>query len=193
MICHTKTIVFIHIPKCAGSSINNALNLKVHAGTGHAGYFAHKEFIDKGYFCFSFIRNPWDRVVSLYHYFLNMNPGHQWYGQNKQIADEINNVDFETFCEKLDFFQKSPASGIHFIPMHQFIRLEHNKNIVIGRFEHIQKDFENICNRVNIEVSKLPTLNISNHNPYKEYYNNKTIDAVYKKYKQDIDMFDYQF
>ena len=195
MINHDEKIIFVHIPKCACCSINRALDLKIHGGTGHAYYKGHKKFIDQGYFCFSFVRNPWDRVVSLYHYFLNMKPGHQWYGQNKKLANYVKDLSFDQFCKQLDEFQKSPASGVHFVPAYKFLVDTSNKiNLdYIGRFENMQRDFEIVCDKAGISALELPHINKSNHNQYVDYYCNETKDIVDSRYEQDIEYFKYKY
>ena len=195
MISHDKKLVFIHIPKCAGCSINKAFGLKVHAGTGHAGWKGHAPFIKKGYFCFTYVRNPWDRIVSLYHYFFNMKQGHQWYGQNHKLANIVGELDFKEFCERLDEFQKCGWSGIHFVPACNFLRNMKNEiNLdFIGRFEHIKEDFIKLCDKLGLKQQSLPHSNRSQHRNYTEYYNDETKQIVETKYKKDIEQFDYAF
>lgn len=60
--------IFVHIPKCAGVSINKSLY-----GNLAGGHTTFDEYIIifepkciENYFKFTFVRNPWDRVVSAY-------------------------------------------------------------------------------------------------------------------------------
>lgn len=198
MICHEKRVIFVHIPKCGGTSINNYLNMKVIGGTGHAYYNAHAQYVNAGYFAFTFVRNPWDRVVSMYKYFKSMRPGkHKWYGQNKQISDTVQNITFEQFCHRLDEFQKSPASGVHFVPMVRFIsKAGKLKDIdYIGKVEDINLHFRNICNMTNVPVIELSRDNASRSasDDYRVYYDIETKKIVEKKYQEDIDKFNYRF
>lgn len=195
MVNHEKKIAFIHVPKCAGSSINQTLNLKVHAGTGHAGWKAHANLFKDGYFTFSYVRNPWDRMVSLYHYFYNMRRGHQWYGQNKKLATQISTIGFQEFCARLDEFQRCPWSGIHFVPMVNFLQ-DQKQNInldFIGKFENLQEDFDKLCDELYLPRQSLPHKNKSDHIKYIEYYDKKSKEMVDKKYARDIEIFNYKF
>ena len=63
----------------------------------------------------------------------------------------------------------------------------------VGRFENIQKDFNTICGKINIPQMELPKANPSNHSYYKDYYNKHTIDLIANAYKEDIDIFNYEF
>lgn len=194
MICRDKKIVFVHIPKCAGSSINKLLQLKVHAGTGHAGANAHRDFLKQGYYSFSFVRNPWGRMVSLYEYLGGMRKGHMWYGQNKKIADQVSQLSFLEFCEKLDEFQKCPFSGVHFVPMTRFLFNCDQSLSFIGKYENLEEDFNKVLSDLNLKGS-LEKCNSSNRKKknYREYYDTKCRDIVALKYKDDIKTFNYKF
>jgi len=68
-IDHDKKLVFIHISRTGGSSIKTALNL--HDKQYNEYYHLDSSYIPKeckDYFKFAFVRNPFDRFVSLYHY-----------------------------------------------------------------------------------------------------------------------------
>ena len=88
-----KGLVFVHIPKVAGTSIENALGLddptetNYHKYTGwdpiysiwmqHATLSQIHEYwrsIVKDYFKFTFVRNPYDRAVSDWLWFKNEKP-----------------------------------------------------------------------------------------------------------------------
>ena len=68
-------LMFLHVPKAAGKSIMEAFDLKKARGMINrsivdavttAQYFTHIELAT--YTKFAVVRNPWDRVVSLYHF-----------------------------------------------------------------------------------------------------------------------------
>jgi|CEGF01.1.fsa_nt_gi hypothetical protein len=78
--------IFFHVPKSAGSSIRKALLSIDPLATEHTIHHAlpadvlsaiGQSAFDSA-FKFSFVRNPWDRAVSLYHYLLmdEKNPTH---------------------------------------------------------------------------------------------------------------------
>lgn len=194
MINHDYRLVFIHVPKCAGSSFNSAFKLSVHGGSGHAFYHDHIEYIQKGYFTCSIVRNPWDRLVSLYSYFYNMDKHHQWYGQNKKMAEYIKGITFVQFCQELKTLQSCPWSGIHFVPATTMFQYKNNINLdFVGKFETLDIDVPTISKLINVPVPAIPKLNTSIHQPYKSYYDTKTIDIVRTYYKKDIDLYQYDF
>jgi chondroitin 4-sulfotransferase 11 len=75
---HSKKCIFVHIPKTAGTSVTDAL-----FGTPRPRhrplqwYEGMEPELYKEYFKFAFVRNPWDRLVSGYHYVVNKKPKKQ--------------------------------------------------------------------------------------------------------------------
>tara|TARA_R100000231_G_scaffold93584_1_gene70246 strand:- start:24 stop:518 length:495 start_codon:yes stop_codon:yes gene_type:complete len=68
-IDHDRKLVFVHISRTGGSSIKTALNL--HDKQYNEYYHLDSSYIPKdckNYFKFAFVRNPFDRFTSLYHY-----------------------------------------------------------------------------------------------------------------------------
>ena len=162
MISDKDKFIFIHIPKCGGTSIERfilshhgisndwtiqypleALPMKVKADFNigfdqqqHASLSDFPLEKQEEYFSFAFVRNPWDRLLSSYLYF------------------KRSGYDISTFR---DFF-KSDDCAIHCQPQSYFI----NKNIdFIGRFENLQEDFNLVCEKLGIEPKQLPHENKS--------------------------------
>tara|TARA_B100002052_G_scaffold267311_1_gene265121 strand:+ start:14 stop:355 length:342 start_codon:yes stop_codon:yes gene_type:complete len=74
-----------------------------------------------------------------------------------------------------------------------FVIDENNELIVdyIGKLENIQKDFNYIQDRLNIQTN-LPHVNKSKHNPYYEYFNKKTSNMIIEAFEEDFDFFGYE-
>ena len=70
---YLQKFVFIHINKTAGSSIEKALKLRFEHKTAleKRAEIGPELFAEK--FVFAFVRNPWDKVVSHYHYRVRTN------------------------------------------------------------------------------------------------------------------------
>jgi len=62
---------------------------------------------------------------------------------------------------------------------------------VILRFERLRRDFAALCKRIGANIV-LPHLNRSSHEYYTYYYDQETIDLVYKVYHWDVDTFGYK-
>lgn len=196
MISHDLKCIFIHIPKCAGSSINNHLKLHSLGFSGHSPASSHSEYI-KDYFSFTFVRNPYDRVASAYKYFQGLRSGHRWYQRNKIISDQAALMSFHEFVNHIPDFMElmqkeegSFRSGLHFQPFSYFLDDDID---YIGKFENIQLDYYNIRKALNLDIRKLPTTNTSDNKNYKDLYNRHSRDTVYNLYKDDIIKFSYNF
>ena len=72
-----QKVIFVHIPKNAGSSIFKALynqnNNIITDHKPHSFYLMHKQ-INHPLPSFAITRNPWDRFVSTFYYFKNIEP-----------------------------------------------------------------------------------------------------------------------
>lgn len=195
MISHSLPCIFVHIPKCAGSSINQQLELKSVGFSGHSPMSYHSEYPD--YFSFTFVRNPYDRIVSAYKYFRKLKEGHRWYKRNSIISDAANQMDFKEFVNHIPDFMNlmkreegSFESGIHFQPFHYFIDQPID---FIGRFEDIQQDYATILSHLKLPAKPLPKTNSTNNLNYQQLYIEETKKLVYNIYKEDIYKYNYQF
>lgn len=73
----------------------------------------------------------------------------------------------------------------------------------MGKFENLQEDFNRVCERIGMPVTRLPHVNKSKPGntgrqhrcvgSYMEYYDTEAKEFVAELYKQDIEAFDYQF
>lgn len=223
MISHKYKCVFVHIPKTAGSSIEKKLEHfdKLEAGVqdhrsiknieplpiyqiiknvidGNEGY-SRKVFLMyhlrqklnigssitseqyEEYFKFTFVRNPWSRVFSWYRNVMKSEEKMARLG----IKDEIKFPDFVKYysCQ----FELRP----------QTYWIKNNQGVIpldfIGKFENLEEDFNLVCNKLNIQNPELPKLLIGNNKHYTEYYDNNTISLVQKIYRQEIELFEYEY
>ena len=196
MISHELKCIFIHIPKCTGSSINQQLNLRSLGFSGHSPASYHTEYLDE-YFSFTFVRSPYDRIASAYKYFGTLKLGHRWYKRNKIISDAVGKMEFCEFVHHIPDFMKlmkreegSFESGIHFQPFYYFI----DKPIdFIGRFENIQKNYFNILSHLKLDRKLLRKTNSTNNQNYRELYTEESRNTVYNIYKEDIEKYNYEF
>jgi Sulfotransferase family len=133
------------------------------------------------YFKFGFVRNPWDRVVSLY----ERNEG-------LQLKDKM------TFEQFVDWIKYSSSTCIHSSPHRYQLDwfVDPHGNLLadfIGRFEKLEEDWIFVAQKLGI-TEKLPHRRA---NPrarhYTEYYTPRTRDVIATRFKVDIDQFGYEF
>lgn len=184
-------LIFIHIPKCAGVSIERFFGwngLRHETLRKYSSDLSYNEL--EKFFKFTFIRNPWDRMVSWYFH----HHGDPYEPKNKQGFDhwvrkglpnhwENKTVDGEKWSTQ------DPLSILGFLLNKENISLNY-----VGRLETINEDMEYICEKNNIEYSQpIKKINSSNRGNYKEYYNSETIKIIEKRFEQDLNLFPYDF
>lgn len=152
--------LFVHIPKAAGSSIS--LTLFGHQ-VGHkkiSDYYFSDFNKTESLFKFCFVRNPLTRFESSFNFLRNTSPflsDRRMQGTLAQF-DDINSFS-EAFLSSPSNFQ-----SLHFLPQYQFLNYtgnEKDKQLgidFIGRFENIDKDFDHICQQINL-AKTLPKIN----------------------------------
>jgi chondroitin 4-sulfotransferase 11 len=185
MINHEHKFIFIHINKCGGTTIDELFSGKFQ---GHKKAFEYKQStpnIFDNYFKFTFVRNPWDRVVSFYHY--QIKRGWDYYPFNETIA-------FKKFVK--EWLRQMPGqTTLNTNSCYDWISDENNDLLVdfIGRFENFQEDFNIVCDKIGIPQQQLPHKNKSKHKHHTEYYDDETRQIVAEQYAKDIEYFGYEF
>lgn len=232
MICHQYRCLFVHVPKTAGVSIEHVFlrlvgltwenraplllraNDDPRLGPPRLAHLTASEYLACGYitprqfgayFKFSFVRNPWDRLVSEYKY-----RGHPV------------RIDFKTFLR-----DRLPAPGWtdayrHVVPQYDFLHGSDGRLLVdfVGKYERLQADFDEVCARVGIARTPLPRVNQSLERArprtlrelrrrvrqaiwsrerehtfpsYTEYYDEESRDLVARLFRKDVEAFNYAF
>lgn len=205
LISNKHKFIFIHVYKTGGSSITHALlpyckspvrvlahnilsqfNIQILKPFPYDGHITAQNLANKigknsfsKYFSFSFVRNPWDWHVSLYHFMLSRQD-HRSHKEIKQIGS------FENYIKWRRGGMKSQKS---------FITDENGEKLVnfVGRFEALHADYQKVCETIGVKAKKLPHRKRILKKPYQYYYTPKLRDMVATINKEDIDFFEYEF
>jgi len=175
MINHEYKVLFIHVIKTGGVSIATALNMEQKQNHSRASKIK-KEVGESvwNYYCkFSFVRNPFDKIVSQYHY--------------NRSEFGFQNSTFKEYVKAWNAGKKISA-----YPQYQRFYINEKLDF-IGRFENLQEDFDTLCDKIGVPHQKLPHENKTNHKHYTEYYDDETREIVAEKYAKDIEYFGYKF
>ncbi|NLP58171.1 sulfotransferase family 2 domain-containing protein [Lutibacter sp. B1] len=213
MISHKHKVIFIHIPKTAGSSIfkffHNDLNLdwqipnyEVLYGWCpkrkiHLQHATSKQLLDLGlvteeqwntYFKFTFVRNPWDRAYSDY----------LWMQRDTNINDSFQNFILKkgNFFKILNNSSNKEYRGDHLLNQTIFFEIKGRFRLnFIGRFENFNSDFSIIKNHLKIKKSFNYHEKKSNERltDYKQFYTYKNKKLVSKIFYDDINLLGYKF
>lgn len=187
-----KECIFIHIPKVAGQSVSQAL-----FGVDGPGHYTIRDYLWENpekchrYFKFTFVRNPWDRTVSAYHYLINSSRYRS--DQNFGLWLHEQYPDFRTFVLE-GLGTEKVQQWVHFRPQAFHITDENGQLVMdhVGRFETLDQDLDIVARRLGMTV-QIPRTNTSKHEPYTSYYDDRTIAAVADIYAEDIALLSYSF
>ena len=210
IIDEKRKLIFIHIPKTAGTSIRIALKPRlsklekklikspikkdlssaVSTKTKHETY---SEFIENFYSrtgleksvlddftFFAFVRNPIDRFESLHRYLIKT---HRVIYPN--VPEDINTFVEDVIHQKYDYLKKIRSLKTQ----HSFIENIDNKRIIIGRYEKLLIDWEKISNQFGIS-SELEHLNKSSNNEAKGM-NEQSKKLISNYFASDFEHFGY--
>lgn len=195
MIDTTRKFIFIHIPKTAGCSVYEALNIQDSSQRRHVPLYMYRNLFIykkrykqyKEYFKFAFVRNPWDRFISCYFYLKNGGRGSDANIKDSLLVNQYNS--FKDFV--LNFKNiKNQFTGFHFLSQVQWINSSIN---FIGRYERLECDFKYVCDMLQLTYYKLPHTNITHHSHYTDYYDSETIKIIAEEYAKDIEILNYKF
>ncbi len=140
------------------------------------------EKLFESYYKFGFVRNPWDRVVSLY-----------FRKEGLQMKDTM------TFEEFVEWIKYSSSTCIYPVPHTNQLDwlIDPHGNVVvdfIGRFENLQNDWKTISKKLGIEQELThKNMNTKRTGSYTDFYTEKTKNIIGEKFKIDIEYFGYQF
>jgi hypothetical protein len=214
IISPKRKYIFVHIPKTGGSSMAMALDARAGADDILIGdtpkararkhrlkdlscagrLWKHSRIADiaglavaeplDDFFVFTIVRDPWDRVLSLYHWLRVQNFAHF----SVERAKSRSFRDFVSDPEIAAILSQDPvrayttdASG-------------RDRADAVLRLEHIDRDIAPVERRFGFKIGPLPHLNPSNRpdNP-RAAYDAESAERVASYFAEDISRFGYRF
>ncbi len=162
----------------------------------------------KDWFKFGVVRNPYDRVVSVYVDKCVENPVNRinrgdetlqtcqriiLKALNKPLKlEEFSKITFEQFVEILPEIYNNDW---HFYTQSPFLVNSSNTVVVdkLARFENFDTEVKDILNELGFTITEMPHKNKTSRASYRDYYNEKTKKIVTEIYKDDLKNFGYEF
>ncbi len=192
-----KNVIFLHIPKTAGTSIRETLlfyppfgkilQYDQHHTAKQILYLIGKEKWEES-FKFCFVRNPWDRLLSQHRYFVRQG----------KIKEE--DKDFKHWAKRRFAIanERDPLrkQNRHFYPASDWMK-DKKGNLMeidfIGRFENLENDFKILCDKLNWHT-ELKTMNIAPTKiNYRDAYDEELRELTEDFFKEDVERFGYSF
>ncbi|MBD3262197.1 MAG: hypothetical protein GF334_11120 [Candidatus Altiarchaeales archaeon] len=186
IVSYKKNFAFFHNPRTGGTSIRAVLapyaDVDQRISAPHYMPATVRDIIGleqfKCLYKFSIVRNPWEKLVSNYHY-ARGNPEHY----------EFDIMQGMSFSEFVIYFVEKRAKT-----QHQFLSGEDGELLVdyVGRFESLREDFSHVCQVIGISPV-LRHLNSVEHGKYESYYNSDTRALVERYFQKDIALWGYSY
>ncbi|MFT4797266.1 MAG: chondroitin 4-sulfotransferase 11 [Candidatus Azotimanducaceae bacterium] len=207
--------VYVEIPKVACSSIKVALAdmlgvvLDGPKGDPHQSTFPlatpnrESRLMFEGYFSFSFVRNPWSRLLSCYRdKVLFQAEGFTNSTQRAGVADCFAHYEqiragmsFDEFVEAIVSIPDNEADA-HFRSQHTFLSNANGQVSVdfVGRFESLNSDLVDVQRRAKMPSFELLLLQMTGTGmDYRDQYGANAQALVESRFAKDIGLFGYTF
>lgn len=189
-----KKVLFIHIPKTGGGSIDTALakfRIKEPRIEGHPSLEQCANIVEADY-KFTVIRNPWDWRASWFHYLREGNSGHNY---------ELIKTNGMTFKEHLKWIANEPIenftksqyndsySQLFIKPQSEYI----DETVKVLRLENLEIEFNEYMKEIGVDIGLKQHVRKSSNYNYIQEYDDESIEIVRKLAEKDIAKFGYTF
>lgn len=199
-----QDVVFLWIPKTAGTSLFKMLDCPLYhtlqgvkcgfpqRGTVTFGHMDYARLIEEGHvsrdfagraFTFAVVRDPYDRVISLYHYLREMN----------RVKGDLS---FQEFIQGIhdgrvnDIGIHNGKGWSHCNPQVRWMKDVRVDRII--RFEELSGEMPDLGERIGIPGLTLPHLNKSGRDRTIDYFEDpEVLQIVSDFYKEDFEAFGY--
>lgn len=214
IVSHGRKYIFVHIPKTGGTSLSLALEAKAKKDDVLIGdtpkatnrrkrykdiktsgkLWKHSRLTDiyglvtqeqiESYFVFTIVRNPWDRMVSYYHWLKAQNFDHP----AVKCAHDHSFTEFLSDPETRLSLQNDAAK--YYVSDHNGV----DCCDLYLRLEFLQQDVKLLEQRLEIKLADLPHDNSSHRDmDYTSYYDTQCKDIIGSVFADDIKKFSYSF
>jgi len=129
------------------------------------------------HYSFCFVRNPFGRMVSLYHF-------HRQAKQKEFPQAQLSFIEWV----------RAGGSGTARKLMSEFVSDADGNRMVefVGRYENLAEDYADVAGRLGLPPD-LSRSNASSHRDYREYYDDESRELVTRWVRADLEAFDYRF
>ena len=190
MIDHERRLLFIHIARTGGTSVETALagndwwdicpeSKHISASQTRKLYGEH---IWQSFVKFIIVRNPWDRLVSMW--------AAGWWWDDRTHLRGIKPLTFRDFVLTL---RPHPNEHYDSLFYHQILD---EKLYFVLRFETLMIDFSLMLKQLNLPDVILPHIQSRRswrRVHYRKYFDNESASLVEKMFESDISQYGYSF
>lgn len=193
IVCESWNLIYIRVPKSGNTSICKALKggmeKKVDLGK-------LQDYVGK-YTVFSFVRNPWARLVSAYND--KVQSGH---ADKTNAAKRLSVID-SRFCVGMQFEEfaelvcdLSDSKTEKHIKSQSYFLVRQGRLVpdFIGRIESMDSDWHRLQQQIGFSFEVGHSNRTRSKGSYRDYYKSSRIkNLVGDRYASDVDLFNYDF
>ncbi len=192
LVSEAAQICFVHIHRTGGTSITNLLKnalpdaKQMNLQHDNANTISPSDMDQyKGYYKFSFVRNPWERVLS-------------WYALAYKFRGDKDSpfVSFETFVRDYERVRRVLRIDDSFMFNQVDYLSDGNGGLIVdaaGRYENYEDDLIRILSHCRIPFKEIPESNTTRHGPISTDYSEENRALVEKLCEKDIAYWGYRF
>lgn len=199
MLIHKYKLIFIHIPKNAGTSVVNFFlgekSTEINEeGHGHKFPFPHKEYVGK-YYIFSIVRDPLSRFLSAYNY-AQMEESY-WHTDNR-TDNRVQHPDHELlhgksieYCVRKLYQNK--LRHMSWLPQRIFLMDDEGHYVYdyLCKLENLNREIQIVFERIGMQGATLQKENESKPATKVQNLKPATIKKIYHFYRSDAKLFGY--
>ncbi len=215
-----KQVIHIHIPRTAGNSIKRyarkrsfSIQFKRRVNSrpfdesimftclGHNTakvleryHKMNRRWFEKCY-RFAFVRNSWDRMVSVYEYYRTFR-----LRRNMDIMSNRFLVSFKSFIDAVLSRKWMPSINSCITITRPYFQLAHPQTVwlkdgidFVGRYENLDVDWRRLCEETGMKFVPLRRFGEVPHRDYRSYYNDDLAEIVGDFYLEEIERFGFCF
>lgn len=225
-ISHKHKFIFLSKPKCASEAIREKLDIFSDiASTDSYPYHHHTTAFElkmhfqtmgwewKNYFTFTTVRNPWDMIVSLYHYGKpDLNGLYWWeeqrFGLKRNPDSKIgfeewvisNNIAKSWHMYKIlngEFRKGIWTNDFSLYTLDNYIR-DYNNHVLVDKVittENLNQEMQDILMKLNLPVDHTvqKTNTSKRKKEYQDYYTDISKKKIAQEFESDIEFGKYVF
>lgn len=176
-----KDYMYIGVPKCASSTIRDNISPTKKHSIGSLSNITDDKFT------FTFIRNPYSRILSCWNGWVKAKPNSRLF----KVPGIYLGQSFEEFVNVIANIPDS-QSDQHFASIETCLFLDKFNYDFIGKVEDFDADWEKLTKLINIPEIKMSTAVTGVGNKLEKYYTKDLYNIINERYANDFKLFNYE-
>ena len=186
-------VLFVHVPKCAGTTV---IRQRPEIAHGHrsASFFAWRDpALFERCFTFGSVRNPYDRLVSAFHYLRSDKTSVRDGEFGARAVGHY--ADFQAFAADLSrtSVRARTLGWVHFLPQTYYLCDRKGRVLVdfVGRTETFADDLDRVNEKTGLGLENIRERSVARAS-WRDFYNTRTAKIAEEIYAEDFATFGYE-